>query len=344
MIAAPDKVAAGTLVSFDASDSLDFDGVITVFEWDFGDGNTATGVAPSHRYEQPGSYTVRLSVKDDAGISNSVVTRTHEISVNPVPVARLDNPAPYCPGVARDWQADVGAQTRVLWQFGDGRSAEGAEVSHSFDKPGLYPISVLTDDGLGLENSRHREEIYARVNAVPYADAGPDRVVCPGQEVRFSATASDLDGAVTAIRWHFSDGVILDGAKVSRSFDAAGRVEARLEVTDDSGSACAVGSDLAQVLVNAPPVVDAGPNRTTPVGAAHDVLRFDASSALDPDGQGVHLSWDFGDGTSTTGAVARHRYAAQGTYTVTVTARDSSGLACGVATDTATVTATARDG
>ena len=30
--------------------------------WDFGDGETATGSSPTHRYESPGSYTVTLTV------------------------------------------------------------------------------------------------------------------------------------------------------------------------------------------------------------------------------------------------------------------------------------------
>jgi hypothetical protein len=120
-------------------------------------------------------------------------------------------------------------------------------------------------------------------------------------------------------------------------------LEVELSVMDDSGAICNVGTDMAAILVNGAPQVDAGPDRQTPVGAAHDVLRFDASGASDPDGQGLFINWDFGDQTSMAGAVARHRFASPGTYTVTVTARDSTGLACGVATDTAKVTAVARE-
>ena len=97
------------------------------------------------------------------------------------------------------------------------------------------------------------------------------------------------------------------------------------------------------MLVNAPPVVDAGPDRDTPVGAANDTLVFDAGAAADPDGQGVRVEWDFGDGTRAGSAVTRHRYAAPGEYTVRVEARDTTGLACGVASDTAVVRARARE-
>ena len=51
---------------------------------------------------------------------------------------------------------------------------------------------------------------------------------------------------------------------------------------------------------------------------------------------------DFGDGGIAKGTSARHRFGQPGEYVVTVTARDSTGLVCGVATDTAVVSATPR--
>ena len=90
-------------------------------------------------------------------------------------------------------------------------------------------------------------------------------------------------------------------------------------------------------------MVDAGPDRTTPVGAANDTLLFDASGASDPDEQGVRVTWDFGDGTQAPSAVARHRFAKPGDYAVKVEARDTTGLVCGVTSDTALVHATARE-
>jgi PKD repeat protein len=129
---------------------------------------------------------------------------------------------------------------------------------------------------------------------------------------------------------------------VTRRFDEVGPADVRLVIQDDSGSACAIGEDHARILVNAPPVVDAGADIEAFVGAAHDVVVFDATGARDPDGQGVRLEWAFGDGTDATGAVVRHRYAQPGDYEAIVTARDSTGLTCGVATDRVQVRARAR--
>ena len=63
-------------------------------------------------------------------------------------------------------------------------------------------------------------------------------------------------------------------------------------------------------------------------GAAENVLTFTAS-ATDPGSldtaAGFAYNWNFGDGTTATGATASHIYSAAGTYTVSVTATDKDG-------------------
>ena len=45
------------------------------FEWNFGDGQTSTEYNPGHKYEKPGVYTIKLTVKDDKG---STIDSTRE--------------------------------------------------------------------------------------------------------------------------------------------------------------------------------------------------------------------------------------------------------------------------
>ena len=67
-IATPGNGTAPLQVAFDGSASYDPDqgGSIVSYEWDFGDGNTATGVTTSHTYQLAGTYTAILTVTDDA--------------------------------------------------------------------------------------------------------------------------------------------------------------------------------------------------------------------------------------------------------------------------------------
>ncbi|HVQ01590.1 MAG TPA: PKD domain-containing protein, partial [Candidatus Thermoplasmatota archaeon] len=79
----PSKVTSNASVVFDASGSVDPDGVIISYVWDFGDGTQGTGMNPTHVYQAPGQYSVTLTVTDDAGLT-SAVTMTVTVSA-PVP-------------------------------------------------------------------------------------------------------------------------------------------------------------------------------------------------------------------------------------------------------------------
>lgn len=54
-------------IIFDGSASFDHEGLITSYHWDFGDGNTTTGIVVSHAYSQQGIYPVTLTVIDNQG-------------------------------------------------------------------------------------------------------------------------------------------------------------------------------------------------------------------------------------------------------------------------------------
>jgi PKD repeat protein len=69
--AAPTSGPAPLAVNFNGSGSLDPDGTLTTYTWNFGDSTTQTGPTASHTYAQPGTYTARLTVTDNAGATSS---------------------------------------------------------------------------------------------------------------------------------------------------------------------------------------------------------------------------------------------------------------------------------
>lgn len=64
---------AALVVQFDATASVDPDGTIVSYDWDFGDGNSASGQTPTHTYVQPGNYQAQLIVTDDQGAQDTAV-------------------------------------------------------------------------------------------------------------------------------------------------------------------------------------------------------------------------------------------------------------------------------
>lgn len=64
------RAVIGEMIAFDASTST-APGNITSYEWDFGDGNTATGSTVEHAYDAEGVFTVTLTVTDDGGATGT---------------------------------------------------------------------------------------------------------------------------------------------------------------------------------------------------------------------------------------------------------------------------------
>jgi len=76
-------VLTDNAVNFNAGSSSDNVG-INKYEWDFGDGNTGTGLTATHTYNETGNYLVTLTVEDNAG---NRATASCMITVEPPEVA-----------------------------------------------------------------------------------------------------------------------------------------------------------------------------------------------------------------------------------------------------------------
>jgi len=61
----------GLACDFDGGGSTDADGTIVSYDWNFGDGKTASGKTASHTYTAADTYTVTLTVTDDKGKKTS---------------------------------------------------------------------------------------------------------------------------------------------------------------------------------------------------------------------------------------------------------------------------------
>ena len=69
-------VSAPAVFNFDASSSIDPDGEIVLFEWNFGDGSGELLPIIPHTFGRPGTFRVELTVTDNTG-----VTATDEVII-----------------------------------------------------------------------------------------------------------------------------------------------------------------------------------------------------------------------------------------------------------------------
>lgn len=69
--------AAPLALQLSAAGSTDFDGNITSYFWELGDGRTAVGATVSCVYKKPGAFSVKLTVTDNSGskvVSEKVIS------------------------------------------------------------------------------------------------------------------------------------------------------------------------------------------------------------------------------------------------------------------------------
>jgi WD40 repeat protein/chitodextrinase len=142
-------------VNFDSSSSTD-DGRIVDREWDFGDGNTSSEIAPSHVFEVAGEYTVTLTVTDDGSPPRSDTDEV-VVSVTEAPVARFTvnqqtadaAPATFSFDASESFDPD-GTLTAYRWDFGDGSTGTGPTIEHTYVRPGTYRVVFRAIDDLGV--------------------------------------------------------------------------------------------------------------------------------------------------------------------------------------------------
>jgi len=137
--AGPDQtVMLGVPVNFsgEASYDPDPDGNIQNFTWDFGDGESASGITTSHLYASPGIHVATLSVTDDRGAMDS---DTAVITVGEI--------------LKGSWKHSVNSLDQAGWLTGlpnladaDTSSAGEQEITTNLKKDS-------TNDGFLLENN-----------------------------------------------------------------------------------------------------------------------------------------------------------------------------------------------
>ncbi len=156
-----------------AATASDPDGDAVKLTWDFGDGTTQTGGSNvTHTYAKGGFYVVTVTADDGKGGSCSVASDTAYVRVNTVPAANAGKNQVCCldEQVEFDGTASTDADGNVLtykWNFGDGNTAEGAKVSHTYRKNGAYKVTLTVNDGSNTPCSESSSGFDAKVNMKP---------------------------------------------------------------------------------------------------------------------------------------------------------------------------------
>ena len=194
--------AGEDVITFSSSGSSDPDNNLPLtYAWDFGDGATGTGAAPTHTYVADGVYTVTLRVTDAKGAVSAPAATAATIA-NVAPTVSVGPDPVVSPGQVLTLNAtfsDPGAND-APWGYtidwGDGTGDAGTRsdqsaitAAHVYDAVGDYVVRVTVTDkdgGVGAD------ELIARVSNTRVLVGAGNIARC--NRTNDEATAALLDG------------------------------------------------------------------------------------------------------------------------------------------------------
>lgn len=351
--------------TFDASASSDTDGTVDGYAWDFGDGETGSGISAHHAFEKPGSYDVTLVVTDSSS-GTGEVTKTQVVVAAPAA-----STVAYVGGAANQGNAaSPNVTTPTTVSSGDrlllalSLNATGRALSDPTGVTGWTVLGTTTTNGM-------QTRLYTRTATA--ADAGKKVTVPLDAAAKYTMTVADYSGVragqlVTAdfaetvnraehptpavdapagawVVSYWADksaattGFALPGS-VTRRQAACGTSSGHVCSTlADSGGAVPTGrydgvvgtADSSSANATTWSVVlraveeNQAPTAAFSFTCTSTTCEFDASGSSDPDGSVASYAWDFGDDGTETGRTPSHDFVTAGTRDVTLTVTDDEG-------------------
>ncbi|MGB3209626.1 MAG: PKD domain-containing protein [Desulforhopalus sp.] len=226
--------------------------------------------------------------------------------------------------------ASTGDISAYTWDFGDGSTGTGAVANHTYSIPGTYNAKLIVKDTSGTSH-----QASTTITAQPGAASpeAPTAIISSSSAAGNAPLKVTFDGAssttvnppIVSYNWTFGDGSQTTGKTSSHTFTEVGTYYTELTVTDSKGLTDKVTTPIVVVGTtgtNKKPTAVISAN--VPQGDSLTVS-FDGSKSSDPDGSIVQYNWNFGDGSTATGAVAQHTYTKADAYTVSLLVTDNQG-------------------
>jgi gliding motility-associated-like protein len=250
---------------------------------------------------------------DDISASFSATPAEQTLPASTVSIVNETNPGP--------WQ--------YLWDFGDGATSTSPTIqSHTYATYGLYTITLAVTNNDCVETVTRN----VRINPIPPVlefDYFPSSGCAP-HTVTFLNESRYADP--TSYVWKFGA-----GQGTSRAIDPVytyqepGFYSVTLSATNELGDTVTITKELIiEVMEN--PVAKFAVYPTTPLNIPGEVMYTDNRSL-----NATEYLWYFGDGNSSTEPEPQHKYAEEGTFNITLIARNGNGCA-----DTTVVLSAAR--
>lgn len=280
-------------------------GGVTSWAWSFPGGNPASSSDqnPVVSYNTPGIYSATLIAGNSAG--SDTLVQTDLIVVNDP--ADADFSFSVNEYLATFNNASANADTYV-WDFGDGASSAEENPVHTYGEDGTYDVTLIASNNCSADTAVQQVVIIT----LPVANFSADPTEgCAPLTVQFT---NESPTNASTFEWSFPGGNPASSTDENPSvtYANAGTYSATLIASN------AAGSDTLEIqaLIAVNDIPQAGFTVTTN-GLNADFTNTSTNA-------GSYL-WDFGDGGTSIETDPSHIYAADGAYTVTLTATNGCG-------------------
>jgi len=298
------------------------------WRWNFGDPNcpanqdTSSKENPTHKYSQPGVYTVKLVVDPSVSCKDST---TRQITINPLAVADF-NANSVCLVDSVDFINSSfiigGTITGYVWNFDDpGSGPNNTSVlqnpAHKYATQGAYVVSLTALTASGCDST-----ITQTITVYPGGPASfANSKACIGAATQFTDNTQVASGTEIAWNWNFGDGGTSTLQDPTHTYTTVGSYQVKLSVTVSTGC---IDTVIQTVWVSPNPV--ALFSSDTLFGCAPLCVQFADHSTL-TSGNLVKWNWSMGSASTDTSSSKNPFicYNTGGLNTVSLTVTSDSG-------------------
>jgi PKD repeat protein len=213
VIDGPYSGSEGSTIAMSAAASLDPNGTVVSYAWDFGDGATGTGPSVTHTYAQDGIYTVTVTVTDNDGLTDNIAALAAVANVAPViapfagatllPAETYTASGSFTDPGADPWTATV--------DYGDGSgptplalSGRSFTLAHVYSTAGVFTVTVSVSDDHVTTTATQTVTVTSQAQAIRDVIAQVDALAESGAIRRNLAIVLDaqLDVAAQLLEAH----------------------------------------------------------------------------------------------------------------------------------------------
>lgn len=205
-----------------------------VSNWKAGQSNFGVNIKPGGQ----DGWQIFLNGASDSSLVPTLRVLTFELSGTPTAefsVSGSEGEAPFTLVFNAENSRDPRGQSLTFkWDFADGSSAEGVSVSHTFENPGIYDVSLTVSNEVGAESVAIKS---IKSLGMPTAQLTANTDIGPAPlTLALTAEGSiDTDGGLIEYLWNFGNGQTSNLQETQAYYSAAGIYTVTLTVTDDEG-------------------------------------------------------------------------------------------------------------